>query len=292
MWQVPPICYNQPVRSRRTGRPLARRVLAPVVALLAAAVLLGGPFDPTISGAGGPSAVVLSAVHARTPAAPADTAPLTEVAPTTGAPNPATLSGYVWPLALGRLTLPFGPTVWGDYIVDGQSFHDGLDIATFCGDHVVAAHSGIVLAASRHYDAYMGWRGDITAYEARLTAKHYWDSLPIVVVVDDLDGYWSIYAHFNAVVVSVGQRVQAGQFIGYEGNTGRASGCHVHYGLFSPLDTASFGLDPIIAAHMLLPEAETARVNPLLVLPYRADIKEMTKPWPTGPRPADQASFE
>jgi murein DD-endopeptidase MepM/ murein hydrolase activator NlpD len=33
--------------------------------------------------------------------------------------------------------------------VEGTTFHDGIDLATFCGDRVVAAHDGIVLAAGR-----------------------------------------------------------------------------------------------------------------------------------------------
>ena len=31
---------------------------------------------------------------------------------------------------------------WGAWLVDGERFHDGLDIASFCGDTVVAAHDG------------------------------------------------------------------------------------------------------------------------------------------------------
>ncbi|MGZ8514017.1 MAG: hypothetical protein ACXW4H_02880 [Candidatus Limnocylindrales bacterium] len=54
-----------------------------------------------------------------------------------------------------------------------------------------------------------------------------------------------------------------------EGRTGHASGCHLHYGLFSPLETATFGIDPQVANHMLLPLQEIARVDPMLVLPAR-----------------------
>ena len=68
-------------------------------------------------------------------------------------------------------------------------------------------------------------------------------TLPIVIVIDDGDGYRSIYAHFSKVVVKRGDVVKAGDFLGYEGMTGHASGCHLHYGLFSPLETATFGMD-------------------------------------------------
>jgi murein DD-endopeptidase MepM/ murein hydrolase activator NlpD len=184
--------------------------------------------------------------------------------------DPATLTGYQWPLFNGRITLPFGPWRDGSRVVDGQAFHDGLDLATFCGDRIVAAHDGTVLAAGRHYDSQMGWVGDLGPYLARLDARALWSTLPIVLVIDDGNGYRSIYAHFSKLVVKRGQTVRAGQLVGYEGRTGRASGCHLHYGLFSPLQTGQFGIDPVVAEHMQLPTAEIARIDPLLVLPSRA----------------------
>jgi murein DD-endopeptidase MepM/ murein hydrolase activator NlpD len=198
-------------------------------------------------------------------------APGVSGAPPPKAPPVFTLTGYVWPIRNARLTLPFGPTEWGSRVVDGEPFHDGVDLATHCGDRVRAAHAGVVLAAGRDYDAFMGWLGDLTAYRDRLDAKGLWSSLPIVVVIDDGNAYRSIYAHFGKVVVSPGDVVAAGDLIGYEGMTGRATGCHLHYGLFSPEGTARFGLDPAAAAHMLLPSEMIARVDPLLVLPPPED---------------------
>jgi murein DD-endopeptidase MepM/ murein hydrolase activator NlpD len=113
----------------------------------------------------------------------------------------------------------------------------------------------------------MGWLGDLSPYERRLDEKKLWSTLPIVLVVDDGNGYRSVYAHFSRVVVTVGQRIRAGQLIGYEGMTGRATGCHLHYGLFSPLETATFGLDPGVVERMLLPPLMIARVDPLRALP-------------------------
>lgn len=158
-------------------------------------------------------------------------------------------------------------------MVDGEAFHDGLDLATFCGDRVVAAHSGVVLAASRHYDTKMGWIGDLTPYLDRLDASSLWSTLPIVVVIDDGNGYRSIYAHLSKAVVKKGQTVGVGDLLGYEGKTGRASGCHLHYGLFSPQETARFGIDPGVVERMKLPAWEIARVDPLLVLPERASAQ-------------------
>ena len=204
------------------------------------------------------------------------------------APPLEDLTGYAWPIAHPRLTLPFGPTVWGSRLVDGERFHDGVDLATFCGDRILAAHSGKVLAAGRHFDEYMGWVGDLGPYLRRLDQGSLWASLPIVVVIDDGNGYRSVYAHFGKVTVKRGQVVKAGQLLGYEGATGRASGCHLHYGLFSPWEQATMAIRPDVAKRMKLPKAEIARVDPLLVLPPKAGInapKTPKSPKPSQPAP-------
>ena len=226
-----------------------------------------------------------------TPAAPVVRAPVATPTPVpipvelpdpTPAP-PDSLTGYRWPLPRGRITLPFGPSSWGSRIVDGEKFHDGLDLATFCGDRIVAAHDGTVLAAGRRYDAWMGWVGDLTRYTERLDAKQLWSTLPIVVIIDDGNGYRSMYAHFSKVAVKKGEAVKAGQFLGYEGMTGRASGCHLHYGLFSPLETATFGIDPDVVKRMKVPKAQIARIDPLRVLPPKPKATPTPTPIPTPP---------
>jgi murein DD-endopeptidase MepM/ murein hydrolase activator NlpD len=244
--------------------------------------------DPTPGAAvAGPTQVV----HALTAnpnvdaaAAPRQTpfAPSPRLTPTP-VPTPAPLgdlTGYVWPLK-GRLTLGFEHSGWASTLVQGERFHDGIDIATFCGDRIRAAHGGIVLAAGRHFDDYVGWIGDLKPYYRRLTKKDLWDILPIAIVIDDGNGYRSIYAHFSKVRVKAGDVVKAGQLIGLEGDTGRASGCHLHYGLFSPYETKRFELHPDSAKRMKLPRWEVARANPLLVLPYRKGIS------PASVRPKD-----
>ena len=183
------------------------------------------------------------------------------------APPIASLTGYVWPIQQGRISLPFKAIPGGTRIKDGKLFHDGVDMASFCGAPVGAAHVGVVLAAGRHFDEYAGWLGDLTAYFHILDVRKMWRDLPNVVVIDDGNGYRSIYAHFRDVTVRVGQRVNAGQLIGHEGATGHASGCHVHYGLFSPFETKSFGVRADILRRLKVPKFEIARIDPLAVLP-------------------------
>jgi murein DD-endopeptidase MepM/ murein hydrolase activator NlpD len=233
----------------------------------------GAPSSPVVSiAAGAPFSTDSTGASASASTSEGTAAPTAATSPT---PLPISeLVGYVWPLANGRITLPFEKTDWGDFMVDGERFHDGVDMATFCGDRIVAAHDGVVLAAGRHFDDFLGWQGDLSAYYARLDAKHLWDYLPIMVVIDDGNGYRSLYAHMYLLTVNVGDWVTAGQLIGYEGMTGNATGCHLHYGLFSPLEKATFGVDTGVVARMLLPTTETARVNPLLVLPFRCDVVE------------------
>jgi murein DD-endopeptidase MepM/ murein hydrolase activator NlpD len=188
---------------------------------------------------------------------------------------PATLTGYQWPLAQPIITNPFGPSQWGDFFYLGARIHDGVDMASSCGDKVMAAHDGTVLAVGTQYDDYMGWVESLQPYKDLFDRKHWWNSLPLTIVIDDGNGFRSMYAHESKITVKVGQKVTAGQLIGYEGATGNATGCHVHYGLFSPDETAVFALDPDIVAHDLLPAHEIARVNPLYVLPFRCEFEEM-----------------
>jgi len=183
------------------------------------------------------------------------------------APPPSSLTGYVWPIRNGRITLPFKAIPGGEWINDGKLFHDGVDMASFCGAPVGSAHSGVVLAAGRHFDAEIGWVGDLQPYFHVLDTRQMWGDLPIVVVIDDGNGYRSIYAHFRDATVRPGQFVSAGQLIGHEGATGHASGCHVHYGLFSPFETKTFGVRADILRHLKVPNHEIARIDPLLVLP-------------------------
>lgn len=209
----------------------------------------------------GPTAVILPA------ATPQQTLePTLEPTPTpepTSEP-PATLTGYVWPVINGRISSPFAARDGGFVMIDDKATHDGLDLATWCGDKIRAAHAGTVLYAGRKFDPFLGYSQPIGAdFYSHISSL---DSLPIVIVIDDGNGYRSIYVHLSVAKVGVGDVVKAGQTIGYEGATGHATGCHLHYGLIR-MDGAWQPVNPSLLD--LYPPRVRERVDPLVVLPLR-----------------------
>jgi len=92
----------------------------------------------------------------------------------------------------------------------GGRGHKGQDIFATCATPVVAARSGTVTVAK---------------YQSR--AGNY-----AVITADDATS--QAYMHLLApAVVRPGQRIGAGQTIGQVGQTGRASGCHLHFELWT-----------------------------------------------------------
>lgn len=274
--------WMRPTGLRARARSVPPRALAALAVVVTASMLVVAgqiapppPSTPTASDSAGDRGGVtaIGAVGAIAPGSLASGAPMampfddridrrgTLIAPAD------TLTGYRWPVEHARITQAFGPSAGGSFVVAGEAFHDGIDIANFCGAPIVAAHDGVVLAAGRRVDAALGWIGNLAAYHDRLDAQNLWGTLANIVVIDDGNGYRSIYAHFHSIAVKVGQSVRAGDLIGTEGATGHASGCHLHYGLFSPNEAGRFETDPALVKRTLLPAAEIARVDPLIVLP-------------------------
>ncbi len=113
---------------------------------------------------------------------------------------------FDWPL-IGDfvVTQEFGHTSF-------ESFHSGIDLAytsPICGGPIYAAADGVVLADGRPNAQY----GDTA----------------IGVIIGHSQRLQTWYWHLSREVVSVGQSVRAGDIIGYEGATGWATGCHLHF---------------------------------------------------------------
>lgn len=89
-----------------------------------------------------------------------------------------------------------------------KSFHTGVDLAGPQGTPIVATRSGTVIKAE------------------------YQDAAGNFVAIDHLDGYESYYLHMKNSIVEVGQFVIAGQVIGYCGQSGTATGPHLHFEVY------------------------------------------------------------
>ena len=125
--------------------------------------------------------------------------------------------GFRWPEVGFHVTQEFGPTSFvlePPYTFHGTyyaHFHAGIDIASGCGTPILAAATGVIAASGQPL---MPWD---TGYG---------------VVIDHGNGVQSWYWHLQPrVVVSAGQPVTIGQVIGYEGSTGNATGCHLHFAI-------------------------------------------------------------
>lgn len=113
------------------------------------------------------------------------------------------------PVRTGRLSTRFGVK----RVVNGKPlkdyFHSGLDFAAPIGTPIHAAAPGRVVVA------HTGWK---------LHGN--------VVCIDHGRGVVSIGIHMTKVNVKVGDQVETGQVVGTVGRTGRASGPHLHYGIY------------------------------------------------------------
>jgi murein DD-endopeptidase MepM/ murein hydrolase activator NlpD len=289
-------------RERRLGRSSRnpRRFAVPatgVLAIAAALVLASQAFTPSplaATSTSGPSSVGGAAIAAVAggawSASPAPTLGLTATTPLVGPLGRAAMphvltvpTGYRWPLEHARITQGFGPSPTGLFVVNGQRFHDGIDIANFCGAPILAAHDGTVIAASRHVTTLLGWTGDVAAYNAYLTAKNLWGTQARVIVTDDGNGFRSVYIHLHRIDVTVGQVVKAGQQIGLEGNSGHATGCHLHFSIYRADEADQWVTNPTDVTRYHLPTTEIARVNPLELLPSLATAW-ITWGWGTQPK--------
>ena len=106
----------------------------------------------------------------------------------------------------GIILSPFGVK----RILNGQprSYHRGVDFRARLGTPIYSFSTGkVVLTRSLFF-------GGNT------------------VIIDHGLGVYSLYMHLQKILVSSGQMVKAGQIIGRAGMTGRATGPHLHFGLF------------------------------------------------------------
>ncbi len=100
-----------------------------------------------------------------------------------------------------------------------SGYHNGMDFGVAVGTPIFAAYDGTVLSVENQ-DRYCR-KG---AYGKYIAIQH-----PIRLT--------TLYAHLSLQVVKEGSQVKKGQLIGYSGNTGYATGPHLHFGVY---DSSTF----------------------------------------------------
>jgi len=115
---------------------------------------------------------------------------------------------FVWPVT-GRISGRFGSQ--RVYRGEPGSYHSGIDIAAGAtGTPYVAPADGVVVLAA----------------EAPFTLEGN------LLIIDHGMGLSSAFLHSSVLLVREGETVRQGQTIGRIGMTGRATGPHLHWGLF------------------------------------------------------------
>jgi murein DD-endopeptidase MepM/ murein hydrolase activator NlpD len=118
-----------------------------------------------------------------------------------------------------------------------QKLHAGVDFAAKPGTPVVAAGKGVVLEAG------------------------FADGYGRLIVIDHGDGITTRYGHLRRMRVKAGQKVRVGQKIGNVGQSGRATGPHLHFEVrihgeaVDPSTNVGFSLEPPVPGQ----ELEVAR---------------------------------
>lgn len=123
----------------------------------------------------------------------------------------------LFPPTAGTVTSPFGMRT--DPFTGNQQFHSGIDISAELGTPVYAAEDGIVMAVE------------------------FTQELGNSITLDHNNGFYTVYGHLSKTNVTRNQWVKKGDIIGEVGNTGRATGYHLHFELWKdkePLDPMQY----------------------------------------------------
>lgn len=121
--------------------------------------------------------------------------------------RPDGLIGYTGPLPAVYSGVKFRyPVPGGRYVRGFTRSHLGMDISNAYGASVVAAGDGVVV--------FTGWRNNCGGYQ---------------VIIAHGSNLYTGYYHLSGIVASTGQKVTRGTRIGRMGQTGCATGPHLHF---------------------------------------------------------------
>lgn len=151
--------------------------------------------------------------------------------------------GLIMPVN-GRITSGFGMRFHP--ILGYTRMHAGVDIAAPWGTPVRATGDGIVSFAGRH-----GGHGNYVRLEHG-------------------GGVGTGYGHLSRIAVSPGQRVRAGEIIGFVGSTGLSTGPHLHYEMYRGGRT----VNPLGQRYETMVTTTVARIDPKELAAFKAKLAQ------------------
>jgi len=110
-------------------------------------------------------------------------------------------SNIIWPVR-GNISSYYGNR-------QGRGFHTGIDIAASKGTPIKAVADGLVIASGKGLDGFSKYGR--------------------IVILDHGNGVRTIYAHNKKNNVRSGSCIRTGDVIGEVGNSGNATGPHLHF---------------------------------------------------------------
>lgn len=105
--------------------------------------------------------------------------------------------GFMWPVDELKLSRGFKS--------HGKA-HYGVDLRGSRGSKIYAAAPGVVIYTGQGFSGY-----------GRL------------VIIEHEGGWATFYSHLERIVARQGQHIQRGEVLGYMGDSGRATGVHLHF---------------------------------------------------------------
>lgn len=151
-----------------------------------------------------------------------------------------------WPLDNIRITQQFGKTADSGRLYSSGT-HNGVDFAASIGTPIKSALSGTVQATG-NTDALRG----CYSYGKWVLVKHN-------------NGLSTLYAHMSQVNVGSGDGVSTGSVLGYSGDTGYATGPHLHFSVYASdaVQVRQLGTNTPCGKATMPVSAATGYMNPL-----------------------------
>lgn len=137
------------------------------------------------------------------------------------------------------ITQKYGEVIPG--VTVNNKPHTGIDYGCPMHTKILASNDGEVMA--------VGW--DLTGYGFRVILRH-------------PDGMATLYGHLDSISVNAGDKVKQGQEIGISGDTGNATGPHLHFEARTRWNDYTSHFDPMTLPLMSFADvAENATTQPV-----------------------------